>query len=215
MKSVSALTLIAAMAVLFALPAAAADNNGRLYRWVDDNGVTHFGDRVPPQYASGTHNVLNQHGILIDRVDGEKTAEQRAEDTRQAAIAEQKQREIEAARLRDRVLLSTYLSVEEIEALRDRRIELLAGQIRVTQLYLENLRVKLAKLEKEAQRFSPYNANPHAGPMDEKLARELSDTLDSILLYEENLMTSKNEQLQLVAKFDSDIDRFKQLNRVN
>ena len=104
-------------------------------------------------------------------------------------LAEQRKAR-DAALLRDKVLLSTYLSVEEIEALRDRRIELVAGQIRVTQIYLDNLRNKLLKLEKEAQRFSPYSSDPDARPIDEKLARELSDTLDSIMLYEQNLSRS-------------------------
>ncbi|HJP05165.1 MAG TPA: DUF4124 domain-containing protein [Gammaproteobacteria bacterium] len=215
MKSVTTQILAAGLGLLLAVSAAAAEDNGRVYSWVDKDGATHFGDRVPPEYASGAHNVLNRRGVQIDRVEGEKSAEERAEEARVAAILEQERKEKEAARLRDRVLLSTYLSVDEIEALRDRRIELLAGQIRVTQLYLGNLQAKLAKLEKQAQRFSPYNKDPSARPMDEKLARELSDTLDSIMLYEQSLTTSKNEQLQLVAKFDSDIHRFRELRRLN
>jgi hypothetical protein len=212
MKSATALKLIAGLCLLISLSAVAAKGNGRLFHWVDDDGVTHYGDRIPAEYASGSHNVLNQHGVQVEQVAGEKTVEQLAAEARVAEAAEQKRKEMEAARLRDRVLLSTYLSVDEIEALRDRRAELLAGQVRVTQLYLDNLRRKLTKLEKEARRFSPYNIDPNARPMDERLARELSDTLDSIMLYEENLVTSQDEQMQLVAKFDSDINRFKELN---
>lgn len=215
MKSLTTITLIAGLSALLALQAIATEDNGRVYSWVDEEGITHFGDRIPPEYSKSGHRVLNRRGVQIDRFAGEKTTEERAEEARIAAVAEQKRLEEEAARMRDRVLLSTYLSVEEIEALRDRRVELLAGQIRVTQLYLDNLRAKLAKLEKEARRFSPYNKEPNARPMDERLARELSDTLDSIMLYEQNLNTSKNEQMQLVAKFDSDINRFRELNSLN
>lgn len=211
MKSATAVKLIVTLSLLISHSAMAQDG-GRLFHWVDENGATHYGDRVPAQYASGSHNILNQHGVTVEQVSGEKTVEQIAEETRVAEVAEKKRKEMEAARLRDRVLLSTYLSVDEIEALRDRRAELLAGQIRVTQLYLDNLRVKLKKLEREARRFSPYNTDAKARPMDEKLARELSDTLDSIMLYEENLVTSEDEQMQLVAKFDSDINRFEELH---
>ena len=117
--------------------------------------------------------------------------------------------------LRDRVLLSTYLSVEEIEALRDRRMELVDGQMRVIQIYLDNLREKLIKLEKESQRFSPYSSDPNARPIDEKLARELSDTLDSIMLYDKNLAKTRAEQDMLVSKFAADITRFEDLHSVN
>jgi len=73
------------------------------------------------------------------------------------------------------------------------------------------LRGKLIKLEREAQRFSPYSAKTEAQPIDEKLARELSETLNSILLYEKNLAKSRDEKKQVQQKFASDIRRFMEL----
>jgi hypothetical protein len=70
------------------------------------------------------------------------------------------------------------------------------------------LREKIVKLDKEAQRYSPYSAKPGAKPIDEKLARELSDTLSSILLYEKNMSKSMAEQRQVKKKFAADIRRF-------
>ena len=117
--------------------------------------------------------------------------------------------------MRDTVLLSTYLTVAEIEALRDRRIDLLDGQIRVTEIYLRNLREKLTKLQKEAERYRPYSSEPGARPMPENLALELSDTLDSIILYEKTLTDTRGQQDELVIKFAADIDRFKELKGLN
>jgi len=206
--------IISTAAILVALPAVAGDSP-KAYRWMDNDGVYHYGDRVPPEYAGAELTVLNSQGIEVARVDGQKTAEQLEEEARQRAIRSEQIRKRDAALLRDRVLLSTYLSVDEIEALRDRRIELVAGQMRVIQIYLDNLREKLLKLEKEAQQFSPYSQKLNAPPIDEKLARELSDTLDSIMLYERNLAKSRDEQSQLIAKFDADIDRFEELHSFN
>jgi hypothetical protein len=203
------------MALLWASNAVADKKESQVYHWTDNEGVMHYGDRVPPEFATSGHIVLNEQGIEIDRVDGEKTAEEKAEQNRRAELLAEQRTVRDAALLRDKVLLSTYLSINEIEALRDRRIEMVAGQIRVTQVYLDNLREKLLKLEKEAQRFSPYSTNPDARPIDEKLARELSDTLDSIMLYEQNLARSRQEQDQLMAKFSADIDRFKELHALN
>jgi len=195
--------------------AGVAKENDSVYRWKDNDGNTYYGDRIPPEHASAGHSILNEYGVELDAVAKEKTMAEKAEEHRRAELLAQQRKARDAALLRDKVLLSTYLSVEEIAALRDRRIELVAGQIRVTQAYLDNLRQKLLKLEKEAQRFSPYSKNPDARPIDEKLARELSDTLDSIMLYERNLARSRQEQDQLTAKFDSDIDRFRQLTSFN
>ena len=113
------------------------------------------------------------------------------------------------------MLLNTYLSINEIEALRNRRKELLDGQIKVTELYLTNLRVKVTKLQKDASRFQPYNPDPNAPPIPNRLAKELSNSLKSILVYEQTLLDTREKKSELVAKFNSDIDRFQHLQSQN
>jgi len=199
-----------ALVLSTALPAV-ADDDTRVYRWEDPSGTRHYGDYVPPEYAGSAHSVLNEQGVEVENVSGSLSEEERAAIAARARAEAEAEQAVRAAAIRDKVLLSTYLSVDEIEALRDRRIELLAGQIRITQKYLDNLREKLLKLEREAQRYSPYSADPDAKPIDEKLARELSETLNSILLYEKNLAKSKEEQKQVREKFAADIQRFMEL----
>jgi len=203
-----------AIAILIASSSLSAESL-RAYRWVDSEGVTHYGDRVPPEYAGTKLSVLNEQGVQVNSIDGTKSPEQLAEEERERQIRAEQIRKRDEALLRDRVLLSTYLSVDEIEALRDRRMELVEGQMRVIQIYLDNLREKLIKLERESQRFSPYSSDPNARPIDEKLARELSDTLDSIMLYEKNLAKTRREHNTLQAKFASDITRFEDLHSLN
>ena len=54
-------------------------NDGRLlYKWVDKEGVTHYGDHVPPEYATQEQHVLNSRGYEIKHLDAQKTAEQAA-----------------------------------------------------------------------------------------------------------------------------------------
>ena len=108
-------------------------------------------------------------------------------------------------------MLNTYLSVREIESLRNQRTEMIDSQIKLTELYLESLHIKLSKLQKDASRFRPYSSDPNAPPIHHNLARELSDTLDSIILYEQNLEDARMRKDAVVQKFAADIDRFKQL----
>lgn len=194
-----------------AVAGAATNDDTKVYRWKDQSGSSHYGDYVPPEAAGLGHTVLNQHGVAVETVAGELTPEQLAKRREQAVIEAEAAEALRAAAIRDKVLLSTYLSVDEIEALRDRRIELLGGQIRITQKYLDNLRGKLIKLEREAQRFSPYSTEVGAPPIDEKLARELSETLNSIILYEKNLAKTRDEEKQVQQKFAADIRRFMEL----
>ena len=193
-------------------PATAAQ---KLYRWVDKNGEVHYGDRVPPEEVKLDREELNSYGIAVKTLPREMTKEEQVEIQRQKAIELAEQKRILAAKQRDVILLNTYLSINEIESLRNRRKDLLDGQIRVTEVYLTNLRSKLTRLQKDASRFQPYNPDPNAPPINSRLARELSNTLNSILVYEQTLIDTREKQTELVEKFASDIDRYRNLRGLN
>lgn len=192
---------------------ATAEQNRKLYRWVDDQGVVHFGDHVPAQYANANRQVLNQQGVAVSAEAGARSAGQIAADQAAAERDAAEQRASAESARRDQILLSTYMSVSEIESLRDQRLEQMSTQIRVTEQYLEGLRQNLKKLQAEAAAFKPYNADPNARPIDDKLAKELASTMDSILLYEKSLTDTKLKQGELVAQFTADIGRFRELTR--
>jgi len=181
------------------------------YRWVDEDGVVHYGDSVPPEYSKQERQIVNEHAVEIDRLEREKTAAELAAEQEALALEQQKQRLAETEMRRDKVLLNTYLTVDEIEALRNQRMVLLDGRVRVTEAYLGSLRQKLANLQDDAKRFRPYSSDPDAPPIHDNLAKELSNTLNSIIAYEQTLTETRTQQMQLVAKFDDDITRFKKL----
>ena len=53
--------LVALIAGLtFSFPVAA-----KLYKWVDDNGITHYGETIPPEYADKDRVELNKDGRVI------------------------------------------------------------------------------------------------------------------------------------------------------
>jgi hypothetical protein len=192
-------------------PPKSSNTETKTYRWVDKDGVVHFGDVVPPEYSGAKRRVLNEYGVPVANQDGAKTPEEiAAEKAAAKKVADERQRAILAAR-RDQVLLDTYLSIDEIEALRDRRLELIDTQIKVTENYLQGLREILQKLQQEAASFKPYSADPNAPPIDERLAKELSNTMDSIMLYEKNLVATRNRKSDVTGQFANDIDRFNEL----
>ncbi len=53
---------------------------GTAYRWVDDQGVVHYGDEIPPQYANRERTVLNGQGVPVRRLDAQKSPDQLAAD---------------------------------------------------------------------------------------------------------------------------------------
>ncbi|MCC5795288.1 MAG: hypothetical protein JJT85_11215 [Chromatiales bacterium] len=202
-----------ALALLVALPAAEArqDQATKLYRWVDDEGITRIGQFLPPEFAGRAHEVLNERGIVIRRVPQDPVLGDPEVMARENAEREAAERVAVATARRDSMLLSAYLSVADIEALRDQRVEMMKAQITVTENFLGELRERLARLQREARRFQPYNEDPEAPPIDERLAGELSDTMASILLYEQNLVEARERKAQLASDFAADIERFREL----
>jgi hypothetical protein len=205
--------VVVALAAL-ALPLAGfaqRTTEGKLYRWVDEKGEVHYGDSIPPQYATRDRNILNNQGVRVGFEEGEVTPQERAEIQRREAEAEaQRLAKAEIAR-RDRMLLETYLTVTDIEDLRDRRLELLESQIKVTELYLANLRKRLVALQDEASNFKPYTARENAPQIPPNLALDISRTAASINLYEQTLARTRSDQTNLKTAFDGDIERFKEL----
>lgn len=204
--------LLAAATAIAAISAHAQQNqSGEVYRWVDDEGVVHYGDRVPPEHSKRDRDVLNDQGVRVGSEQGEITPDERAAMEREEQRRQERQRELTERAQRDRMLLETYLSVEDIKNLRDRRLELLESRIQVTQLYLSDLRERLAELEKLAQRYAPYNEDEGAPPLPDDLSSDMSRTRDSIEIYEQRLEKSRTEQQQVRDSFAADIERFREL----
>jgi hypothetical protein len=203
--ALSVLLLLATMS----FSAGAGPANGRkMYKWVDEQGVTHFGDRIPPEYAAQEQHVINSQGVETERIEAQRTPEQVAAEEKKKSDAEQKAS-------RDKNLLNTYVSVSEIERLRDQRLTLLSDQIKVTSQFLEILNGRMKKLRVASQRFKPYSSDPKAPPMTDQVAEDLVHVGNDIHTQEENLRERRSEEATMSKQFESDIERFKVLKGIH
>src|SRR5207302_758834 len=164
-----------------------ASRQGIAYRWVDENGVVHYGDHIPPQYAAQDRAVLNAQGVEVRHFDAQKSPEQAAADARERAT-QIKQRQ------HDAFLITTYTSVKDIEALRDGRLEQLKGQRTAAQQYVDSLRTRLASLQTRALTFRPYNPHTDARRMPDDLAENLVRTVNDLNVQTHNLDAKTAEE---------------------
>jgi hypothetical protein len=203
--------VITAIAFLALAPASVlASQTERVYKWVDEDGQVHYGDSIPPQYSDLPKQVLNEHAVKVQDIDGRKTEEQRAAEAAAAELEMQKELQVRA----DQALLATYLSVEEIVMHRDRRIELFQAQARVTELYLRNLERRLTKLKRDAEKYRPYSEDPNAPLIDQGLVADINETQETIARHQQNLAKFQEDERTMVARFEGDISRFKALKGV-
>ncbi len=215
MRWFQTLTILAALVLL--CPAShAAQRSGTsareaFYRCKDASGQTHYGDSLPQPCRGLDTEVLNENGITVRLIEGERsrTARQAREATETALRQER-----DARLQRDRTLVETYLSVEDIERLRDQRLDLLTGQYRVTEQNITSLRERQNRLEGQVARFRPYSDNPDAPPLPDHLAEEMVNTVKSLEVYRQSLARNHQEQALIKAEFDADIERFKELKNL-
>lgn len=210
MRTLGVILLVVA-AVALPSTGSAQSQTPRMFKFTDENGNIQYVDKIPPEHANRDRDVLNQHGVHIGFEEGEITEEERAVQAQREAVAEAERQKRDDIARHDRMLLETYLSVSDIEDLRNRRLELLESQIKLTEVYLGNLRKKLVTLQAEAANFKPYTTQPDAPQIPQNLALDISRTTGSIALYEQTLARTRSDQAALRNSFDEDIERFREL----
>ena len=200
-----ALPLILVLACMTGSALAQNSNQGPVtYRWVDEHGVVHYGDTIPPKYARNSRQILNSQGVEIGHIDAEKSpAQLAAEAHAQARRVAQEQH--------DYFLLSTYTSVKDIESLRDERLAQLETQQTSAQQYVQSLQSRLTSLQSRAQQFAPYSSRPNAQRMPDDLAQELVQTLGEVRVQDQAIQARDQQEAQVRSQFQSDIERFEQL----
>jgi hypothetical protein len=203
------LIVISALVALSSTAVAREESN--VFKWVDEDGVIHYGDSIPPEYRDLPKERLNDQGVAVEAIEGKKTEEQLAEEARleKLRVAQELQQRA------DQALLNTYLSVEEIVMHRDRRVELFQAQSRVTELYLRNLNGRLESIREEASRYQPYSQDSNAPMIPDELARDLRVTKDTIARHENNLKKYERDERDIIERFNRDIVRFKILKGID
>lgn len=182
-------------------------DGGVTYKWVDENGITHYGDRLPPQYATKESTLLNKQGVEIRRNAAQMTPEEIAEEKRkEQAMLRQKQH--------DAFLLTTYTSVKDIEALRDERLDQIGGQRRAAEQYVEGLHSRLTNLQTRAKSFAPYSESANARQMPDDLAEDLVRTMNEMRTQKNALAAKDAEESALRNQFQADIERYRELRKV-
>jgi hypothetical protein len=192
-------------------PRPSAPNKEAFFRCKDVNGQTHYGDSMPPECVGQDTEVLNDRGMQLRLIEGEATRQKRL--VREAEEAKVRKEKDQRA-LRDHTLIETYLTVEDIERLRDQRLEQLNAQYRVTEQNISSLRERQTRLQTQIARFKPYSDKPNAPALPENLAAEMVNTVNGLRVYQESLSANRKEQTELTASFESDIKRFKELKGI-
>jgi len=181
----------------YAEPAKSKANSGssssqsRIVKWKDENGVTHYGDKIPPQYANRENSLMTSQGITVQH-NKPGSVQDKAAD--QEKIEQDK---------KDKALLGTFTNANEIDLTRDRNLE-------PDLLALKNLQEDRLNSQK---RFNKANAsvesyNKAKRPLPENVSTEYKSSKAELAKIDLRISERQQAIDAIRKKFDDDKKRY-------
>jgi len=178
----------------------------KMYKWVDDEGQMHFGDRIPAQYLKKGHDELSDRGVVIKRVQAAETEEEKA--ARRALERERKKQEMALRKKhqRDRVLLDTYTTERDLELARDARIEAVDSQVQLANSIIEDSNKKILALD---TKINAIKSSGRDVPKDMYVQRERLQ--QQMKLHTQMAAKHSKRRDEIATQFNGYIKRFRVL----
>ncbi len=182
------------------------NTQARIVCWTNSDGVRECGDSVPPEYSQQGHKEFSEQGIIVDETEAAMTDTELEELKRiTAEKAEQKRRE-EVQKRRDRMLLDTFASVEDIELARDRKISAIDSSISLAERRINKLRQEKDRLITKAAGFERQGKE-----IPEYIAEDINRVDRQITANNEFIADKREEQEVVRARHDLDIKRYNEI----
>ncbi len=194
--------VVLALATLLVAPAAGA----RIKCWVNDEGVRECGNRVPPEYAGKSLQEINEQGIKIKETARAKTPEEIRREQEARARAERERAAARERAKRDRVLLATFTSEEDLLRTRD-------GQFSAIDARIKNLIRSLDKLKRKRELLRAEAANQELSgkTVSDDLRAQIAQIDARITRQGEIIEQRRRERAELERRFESDLARYREL----
>jgi hypothetical protein len=175
-----------------------------MYKWVDEKGVVHYGDKIPPEYAGKANTVIAPSGVHVKDNEAQQTPEQLKARAAEKKKEDEEHKKLLEAQRKDNALLTTYSSVQEIDVAREKTLRQAEDTIRGLQQKITDTQSLQLQLQKDASTYKGKKL-PLA------LQKQIDDA-DKDLVNNQGLVVSKRKELDSIrTKFDEEKSRYLQL----
>ncbi len=174
--------------------------------WKNAEGVRECGNAVPPEYAQQGHETIKKGGLSVQAQGAAKTVEELREENKLKELEEVAKLEEKKREQKDRVLLDTFTSADDMELTRDGQIAHLDSQIRLTQSHIDKLQLNLDKIVDKAADVERKGDKP-----GDDMVANIKSVRNQITENEDFIAAKRNEQNDIRERFAADISRFKEL----
>ena len=200
------LMVVAGMLGLAVSPLAA-----ETYRWKDKEGKVHYGASVPAEYADQPYDILNNAGLVIERVEDtsipmEVLEEQKKEKKgRQPLISEEIRRE-----QADKLLVMQYGSEEDIL----KALELEVSQLGYDSRLIDQSFESTAKAIRDQIRLAADQQRANM-PVNEEQKKEIAGLYTRRKQDEKRLQAIKDREMAIRERFQAELERYRYLTSKN
>jgi hypothetical protein len=177
----------------------------KLYKWVDHQGLTHYGETIPPEYADRDRSEISKTGRIVNKQDvltpEERQAQKRADEKKKADLVIER-----SQKLHDNSLLNTYTSSDEIDSAKSRNIGQVEAHAQIATKQLADANASLADLQVLAK------AKIQSGkPVPPYLSEEIDVAQAKVDKINKEVVGINAEKAALEARYDADKARYKEL----
>lgn len=176
------------------------------YRWVDEQGNTHYSDQLPPEQAHRRRAELSPQGRELKVIEAPKTAEELRREARLARLHAQHEKILLDQRKQDLALLRSYRSEEDIRRARDDKLQALEILRRDTETERQRQGELLARQEKAAAQLERKGES-----VSRNQRTAIAASRRAVAQADAKLEIIAAERAALTLRFERDLARFKVL----
>ena len=115
----------------------------------DPEGNWHYGDTAEEACATSKVTTLNDRGVVTDRQEAPKTAEELAEEERVRSEQDATSQRVAVAEEERRRILNIYETEDDIDRQRDNQLDSVQGNIDVHKAYLNNMNQRVQRYQQK------------------------------------------------------------------
>lgn len=177
----------------------------KLYKWVDNDGITHYGEVIPPEYADKDRVELNKDGRVVKEQEILTPQKRLAKEQADAKKRAEEQLTIDRQR-RDKTLINTYSNVNEIELARSRSLQQIDARIYVIKSSIATANANLAGLQNEADGYAKRHRE-----VPQSLKDDLQNAQTRLDMINNDLAQPLAEKAAIESRYDADKVRYMEL----
>lgn len=171
-----------------------AADSAHIFKWVDEKGVTHYGDSIPPQYADRAKSEINSKGMAVKP---RQTAKSKDDKTTKEMTEQERS---------DRALLAAYTSEQEIDAARDRNLQ----SAKLLTDSLQQRKVS-AQARMDARKKTMDDIIKRKKPIPDDLTQEQKENQAEMARIDDQIMQQNANMEAIHKRFDNDKRRYVEL----